>query len=504
MFSRTFSATLVGIQGIPVSVEVDIGGGLPCIEIIGLGDASVKEAKHRVRSAIRNSGYDIPSRRIVVNLAPAGVHKEGSHLDLAIASGILGACGVVPANGSRSGWVLLGELSLDGQVRRTAGILPMVLSCVKEGFSRIVAPRDNEGEVGWLKDVELRTASTLAEVVVFLRGAGELPRARDPTRLEDFPDPAGTDLADIRGQEAAKRALEVAVSGGHNILMVGSPGSGKTLLARAVPGMMPELSPQESVEVTIIHSAAGLLPPGAGLMKKRPFRAPHHTATPQALVGGGSPPRPGEVTLAHGGVLFLDEVAHFSRTALDALRQPLEEGICVVTRAKARFVFPSRCLVVAASNPCPCGRFPSEDCKCDERARRNYLSRLSGPLLDRFDVFVEMSPVSFSDLESSPGETSSKVRERVARARRRQLERFAGKGFSTNSRIPVKDLPAYATLSGDARELLHRGFVELGLSARAYHRVLRVALTIADLDESPRVEEVHVAEALAYRNCFLL
>lgn len=504
MFARAYSATLLGIEGIPVSVEVDIAGGLPCIEIIGLGDASVREAKHRVRSAIRNSGYELPSRRIVVNLAPAGIHKEGSHLDLAIAVGILQASGSLPLNGPRSDYVLLGELALDGEIRRTPGILPMVLSAIKNGRRRVVTPRANQAEVGWLEDGEVRTASRLEEVVRFLSGAVDLPAAGSIRGEEGPGEDTPVDLADIRGQETAKRALEVAVSGGHNILLIGSPDSGKTLLARAIPGIMPDLGPDESVEVTAIHSVAGILPPEAGLIRRRPFRAPHHTITPQALVGGGIVPKPGEVTLAHRGVLFLDEMPHFSRAALDALRQPLEEGVAIVVRAKTRVLFPARCFLVGAANPCPCGKFPSADCTCDERARRNYLSRLSGPLLDRFDVFVEMSPVSLKDLESPPRESSADVRERVARARRRQLERFSGRGFLTNSQIAVKDLSRYVNLSRDAKKILHRGFDELGLSARAYHKILKVSLTIADLDGSPRVEEVHVAEALAYRDCFLL
>lgn len=504
MFARAYSATLVGIEGIPVSVEVDIAGGLPCIEIIGLGDASVREAKHRVRSAIRNSGYELPARRIVVNLAPAGIHKEGSHLDLGIAVGILRASGKLPLDVPRSDYVLLGELALDGEIRRTPGILPMVLSVIKNGRRRVVTPQANQAEVGWLEDGEVRTASRLEEVVRFLSGTGDLPAAENKMPPEGSGEDTTVDMADIRGQEAAKRALEVAVSGGHNILMIGSPGSGKTLLARAIPGIMPDLGPDESVEVTAIHSVAGILPPEAGLMKRRPFRAPHHTVTPQALVGGGIVPKPGEVTLAHRGVLFLDEMPHFSRAALDALRQPLEEGVATVVRSRARVLFPARCFLVGAANPCPCGKFPSDDCTCNERARRNYLSRLSGPLLDRFDVFVEMSPLSLGDLESSPGETSAVVRKRVTRARMRQVERFSGKGFLTNSQIPVKDISRYVSLSAGAKKLLHRSFNELGLSARAYHKILKVALSIADLDDSPRVEEAHVAEALAYRDCFLL
>jgi len=483
-------------------VETDVSGGLPGLEIVGMADTSVREAKHRVRSAVRNSGFDIPPRRITVNLAPAGLHKEGTQMDLAVAMATLLASGQVPEGPRVWEYSFLGELALDGTVRPVPGVLAMVLSAIKSGLKGVIIPPDNQVEVSFLDAIDIRVAPSLKDCVEFIRGNAELSRAA-PTGDEFSASlNRNVDFREIRGQKGAKRALEVSAAGGHNILMSGPPGAGKSLLARAVPGIMPDLTPEEALMVTKIWSVAGVLPPGTGLMTHRPFRAPHHTVTMAALIGGGANPRPGEITLAHRGVLFLDELPQFPPSLINALRQPLEDGVVHITRSKGTWTFPCRMLLVAAMNPCPCGFYATDlrECSCTEYQRRQYISRLSGPLLDRMDVFVEVQRVESKDLaDSSEGEASSLVKQRVTAARQRQEKRLEGTGLFCNAEMGPKELSNLVTLSRNARRLLLDAYSRMKLSARAYYRVMKVALSVADLADSGRVEEEHVAEALSYR-----
>jgi len=484
-----------------VQVEVDVAGGLPGLEIVGLADTSVREARQRVRSALRNSGFEVPSRRITVNLSPASLHKEGSQMDLGIAVGILVASGQVPRSPRAADHCFLGELALDGSIKPVKGALPMVLSAQARGMQGVVIPAGNQAEVAMLPTAGSKVAVSLRELAGFLAGNSDLPSATAPGPDPHQAAPPEVDLSEIRGQKAAKRAIEVACCGGHNILLSGPPGAGKSMLARAVPGVLPELTEEESLAVTRIHSVAGILPPGSGLVKARPFRAPHHTVTASALVGGGPNPRPGEVTLAHRGVLFLDELPEFPPSVLNALRQPLEDGVSVITRSRATCTFPSRFLLAAAMNPCPCGYYGDElrQCTCTEHARKQYVSRVSGPFLDRMDIHLEVSRVAAADLTADGGETSAAVRERIREARMRQGRRLAGTGLTTNGEMGPSQVTSMVSLSSAARKMALDAFSRMKLSARAYYRVLKVAASVADLCESSRVEEEHVAEALSYR-----
>lgn len=500
MYAKVGGSTIVGIEGVNISVEVDVSGGLPGLEITGMGDTAVRESRHRVRSAVRNSGFELPPRRITVNLAPAAIHKEGSQLDLPIALGILRASGFIPECENQEKYCFLGELALDGSLRPVRGALAMALSAREAGYHGVVLPRANGAEVSFIQDIDLRVADSLKEVSEFTRGKTELtfPEAKG----YDRPASAGVpDLCDIKGQAAAKRALEVAAGGGHNLLLIGSPGAGKSMLARAIPGILPDLTREEAVEVTRISSVAATLPHGSGLLKERPFRAPHHTVTVTALIGGGANPVPGEVTLAHRGVLFLDELPEFPPSVLNALRQPLEDGLAVVTRSRATSVFPCRFVLVGAMNPCPCGYFsdPLQECTCREHVRRQYVSRVSGPFLDRIDLHLEVPRVTSGELMAGPGEVSAAVKKRVTEARRLQSERLKGTGLMCNAEMGPKEVSVLTSVSGQARKLLMNAFSVMKLSARTYYRVLKVASSIADLAGSPRVEEEHVAEALSYR-----
>jgi magnesium chelatase family protein len=490
--SRVQSAALLGVDGVAVEVEVRISAHLPRVDIVGLPAAAVRESAARVRSAIQAVGYTFPDKRITVNLAPAELPKTGTGLDLPIAVAILCQAGAL-APAPLAGVGLFGELSLDGRLRPVRGALALALAVRAAGSRRVIVPEPNGEESSLAPGLETLVAADLAAVVRHLLGVGPLARVRRSA----LPDPSAPlpDLDEVRGQETARRALEVAAAGGHALLMRGAPGSGKTMLARRLPGVLPLLGPEEALEVAKIHGAAGLrdLPTAA-----RPFRAPHHTASTAGLLGGRNPPVPGEVSLAHRGVLFLDELPEFERRGLESLRQVLEERRVVVSRAGARCVFPADFQLVAATNPCPCGWRGSgrRDCLCDDGAVRRYSARISGPLLDRIDLHVEVRPLRWRDLDAGPpGEPSARVRERVARARDRQLRRA---GVS-NARLSDRELEQAAAATPEARALLGRAVERFALSARAARRVLKVARTIADLAEEARVGAPAMAEALAYR-----
>ena len=499
MLAKVSTTALVGLAAHPVGVEVDIGRGLPSITVVGLGDAAVLQARDRIRAAFGNSGFDWPDRRITISLPPADLPKQGSGFDLPIAIGLLAAAGLVPAPALDGLWAV-GELGLGGDLRPVRGVLASALAARRAGARTLLVPSANLAEAGLVPGLPVAGGTTLGEVSAWLRGAAALqtpgPALPAPvTRVED--------LADVRGQALARRALEIAAAGGHNLLLVGPPGGGKTMLARRLMGLLPELGRDEALEVTQVLSAAGLLGADAGLVTARPFRAPHHTVSVAGLVGGGSRiPRPGEVSLAHLGVLFLDELAEFSRAACESLRQPLEEGDVTLVRAAASVRFPARFQLVAAANPCPCGHLgdPERACRCGPEEVRRYERRLSGPLLDRVDLYVRVDRVGAADLESAtPGEASAVVRARVASARQLSCSR-AG---VPSARLAVADLDGACRPTVAARRLLGAAVDRLGLSARGFHRCLRVARTIADLSGDQRVDEHHVREALGLRHLAL-
>ncbi len=496
--ARVWGAALLGVDGVAVEVEVRISSQLPCVDIVGLPEASVRESGARVRAAIASLGLPFPDRRVTVNLAPAALRKSGAGLDLPIGVGILASASRL--EDERLGRLgLVGELALDGRLRPVRGALALVLALRDAGCRRAIVPEANGPEAALAPGLDVLVAKDLGEVVAYLRGGEPPPRA-----LAEATPPAcaGPDLSDVRGQERAKRALEIAAAGGHAVLMRGAPGSGKTMLARRLPGFLPALDFEEALEVTRIHGAAGRLGENVRVLAARPFRAPHHTASPAGILGGGSPPRPGEVSLAHRGVLFLDELPEFDRRTLEALRQVLEERQVVVARARMSCVFPAHFQLVAAANPCPCGWYASgqRDCRCDDRALARYASRISGPLLDRIDLVVRVPAPSWQELDAAgSGASSPQVRERVVRARSLQERRGAPLGFRTNAEIPDGLLDSMLRATPEARALLGRAVERLALSARGARRTLKVARTIADLAGEERAGPGAVAEALGYR-----
>ncbi|OGS39240.1 MAG: hypothetical protein A2506_07605 [Elusimicrobia bacterium RIFOXYD12_FULL_66_9] len=504
MLARVQSLGLRGVEGFPVFVELDLAGGLPSFSTVGLPDSTVRESRERVTSAVRNSGFKFPSRRITVNLSPARPRKEGSHYDLPIALAVLAASGQAPAGDWAKSWCFVGELSLDGRVRPVSGVLAMAESARAEGYTAIVVPSENADEAA-AAGLRALPVDDLRQAVRLL--GGEAPHARGAAApiLAPRQEPASGDLSEVRGQSLAKRALEIAAAGGHNLLLIGPPGTGKSMIARRLPGLLPPMSEAEAVEVTKVQSACGR-PPSGGLVRTRPFRAPHHACSAAALVGGGPAARAGEVCLAHGGVLFLDELTEFSRPSLEALRQPLEDRFVRVARARESLEYPSRFMLVAAANPCPCGYLghPQKACSCPPRAVERYLNRLSGPLLDRIDIQIEMGPVDFADWASSAkvsaGDTSAAVRERVVAARARQTVRWSEGPATANAFVEPAQLRKKGRVSSQAYATLEAAQRMAAFSARSLDRVLRVARTIADLGGSAEVGASHVAEAVQFRS----
>jgi len=504
MFVRTFAGAVVGIDAVTVTVEVNIAGGGMGLSLVGLPDNAVKESEERIRAAFENSGERMTARRTVVNLAPADLRKEGAGFDLPIAVGILAAVGrFEPESVART--LFVGELSLDGSVKPVRGILPIAVRARREGMERVVVPAANAAEAAVVEGLQVFGVGSLREVAAFLNGEAEIAPAEAPAFgvAESGPGRYDEDFADVKGQIRVKRALEIAAAGGHNVLMIGSPGSGKTMLARRLPTILPPLTADEALETTKIHSVAGLSEI-TGLMARRPFRAPHHTVSQVALIGGGQSPHPGEVSLAHNGILFLDELPEFGRNALEVLRQPLEEKRITVARARYRVQYPANFTLVAAMNPCPCGYYnhPAKECTCSAGAVHRYMGRISGPLLDRIDMHIEVTPVPPSELaDAAPGEPSAVVRERVCRAREVQRRRFEGcAGVHTNAMMNAAMLREYCRLDAESAGLLERAMQRLSLSARAYDRILKVARTIADLAGREKMEASDVAEAINYRS----
>jgi magnesium chelatase family protein len=503
MLARIRSAAVLGIDAYPVDVEVDISNGLPSFSTVGLPHGAVKEGRERVSAALANAGFVFPLRRITVNLAPADIRKDGSALDLPIALGLLVASGQLPED-ALGDTMVAGEIGLEGDLRPVRGVLSIALAARSAGSARLLVPLPNLPEAGVVQGLEVRGAGSLAQVCDFLRGGSPLPTAVvDLEQLIHERAVDSADFADVRGQAAAKRALEVAAAGGHNILLIGAPGAGKTMLARRLPTILPGLELDEALETTRIHSVAGMLPADRALCVTRPFRAPHHTVSDAGLIGGGSSPRPGEVSLAHGGVLFLDELPEFRRNVLEVLRQPLEDGVVTLSRAALSLTYPARFILAAAMNPCPCGYHgdPAHPCRCAPLDVERYRARVSGPLLDRIDIHLEVPAVPYQDLVGGAVEESSAtIRQRVERARVIQRERFRGqRGVYTNAAMSTRDLRRWCAVSASVEGLLRAAVSRLGLSARAYHRVLKIARTVADLDGSAAIASSHVSEAIQYR-----
>jgi magnesium chelatase family protein len=504
LLARVHSGAVLGIDAYMVGVETDVSSGLPSFSTVGLPQGAVKEGKERVVAAIQNSGFQVPPKRITVNLAPADVRKDGSAFDLPIAVGILAGTGQIGPEPLER-FALLGELGLDGGLRPVRGALSIAIAVREAGLPGLIVPRENVAEAAVVEGVEVRGAATLGEVARYLGGLGELePAAVDRSCLLAEAAGQGFDLADVRGQEHAKRAIEIAAAGSHNLLMVGPPGSGKTMLARRIPTVLPPLTLEEALEATKIHSVAGMLERGHPLVGARPFRAPHHTVSDAGLIGGGSTPRPGEVSLAHHGVLFMDELPEFRRNVLEVLRQPLEDGEVTIARASLSLTYPARFMLVAAMNPCPCGFFGDSrrQCTCTALGVQRYLARVSGPLLDRIDLHVEVPVPSYGELaDLRPAEPSKAVRDRVVRARERQQARFAGRrAVHANAHMRPRELRESCRLGEAAEGLLKTAVSRLGLSARAYHRILKIARTIADLEGVDDLATAHVAEAIQYRS----
>ena len=499
MYARTYGAATMGVEGLLIDVEVDAANGLPGFEMVGMPDTLVREAKERVRTAIRNSGIMMHQERVTVNLAPAAIRKESAGLDLPIAIALLAADGIIGSE-SIGNYAFIGELSLEGRCRPVRGVLPMAIKALDMGLKGVFISRENVQEALLVKGLTVYGVENLRQVVEHLQNHQVLSPAcklqqTDCSRLE-------ADFGEVQGQFLAKRAFEVAAAGGHNILLSGAPGSGKTMLARRMGSILPEMTDREALEVTRIYSIAGMLKEGEGLIRQRPFRSPHHTVSAAAMIGGGTIPRPGEVTLSHNGVLFLDELPEFGQRVLECLRQPLEDGTVTVSRANASYRFPSRIILIGAMNPCPCGFLGDKEkqCRCSDTQIQRYQSRLSGPLLDRIDLVITVPRLTTDELvQKGESEPSAKIRERIVRARKIQAQRYQNDGILTNSELSTKLIKKYCVLSEKCAEILKFAAQKYGLSGRKYNRVLKLARTIADLDNSEKITELHISQALQYK-----